>query len=269
MSLFDVTEFPKGESTYRKPAYFKNVIGDHYVRVLPQQYTKKWAHYYMGTYVTCIKDDDVSCPICDRNVKIRAEFPNDFRNGKGYCGLNQRFCVNILDRTNVIICPKCNEENIAGVSGKFNPACSSCGTILTGQRPAPLDKVKLLSGGPELFNILNGFNESILDDDDEPLGLANFDVKIMCMKVSDRIKPIPVPEPTRNDVLEVDEAELFDTEASVPVLSALEIGELARGVKMRDIYLARGRNSKPTTKVEGDDEELSDAEDLVNQLFNS
>jgi len=265
MSLFDVTEVGSG-TTYQKPVYFKNTVGNHIIRVLPAKYTKVWAHYLTMARAMVVCPGRDECPICEQNVKIRAEYPADYSK-HGYLGLSQRFCVNVYDRTPTIVCSQCQTENIATLTGKFNPVCSNCGNSLITLKPAPLNKVKLLSGGPEFFNLLNGYDDSVLDESGEPLGLGNFDIQIMCMPdKNNRVKGTPIPLSNQRDVLEISEDDLYDTELAVLKFTPAEILELQHGVKIRDIFLARKSVVETTDPTQ---EEQETAEDAVNSLFNA
>jgi hypothetical protein len=100
-SLFDITEYPK--SDFKKVQYFKSSVGNRIVRLLkPENNYKTFAHYMKQTYVECLGKDD--CPICQNNVKIRAQFGKDAKD-HGAIWPIQRFAVNVLERTPTIICP--------------------------------------------------------------------------------------------------------------------------------------------------------------------
>ena len=263
-SLFDITEYSK-DTTFKKAVYFKSTVGTHLLRIIPEGNVKIWSHYVNRTYIKCLGKDD--CPVCQRNVKIRAEYPKDFRN-HGYAGVSQRFCVNVLDRTSAIICSNCQEEVTPGVSGRYPQACPKCGTILTALRPAPLNKIKMLSGGIELFALLDGYHTSQLDADGEPLGLGNFDIQLFCQAGADgKVKPTPIPMPHLNDKIEYNPEDLFDCSKSVMDLTAKEINDLERGVQLRDIFSARRANQTTPVKEDDSNYEPTDADQIVKDLF--
>jgi hypothetical protein len=260
-SLFDITEYPKSQD-FKKVQYFKSSVGNRTVRLLqPEKNYKAFAHYIKQTYVECLGKDE--CPICANNVKIKAQFGKEAKD-HGVIWPIQRFAVNVLERTPTIICPKCANENYAGMNGRFSPACTACGTILAPAKPEPLNKVKLLSGGVELFSMINGYNESQLDEQGNPLGVANFDLNLMGIKQADgKIKVTPIPMPFQNDKVEVPEEELFDVKASLLHFTASEIGDLERGVKIKDIFAAR---RSAVTEPEEDDETVGDEADDIRSI---
>jgi hypothetical protein len=263
MSKFDITEYPKSES-FKKIAYFKSSVGNRTVRIITKGYYKTYAHYTHQTYVECLGKDE--CPICKRNMMIRAENPKDFRE-KGFIPAIQRFAVNVYERTPAIICTNCQEENFAGLNNRFNQACSKCGNLIVGVKPQPLNKVKLLSGGVELFSMLNGYDDSQLDAEGNPIGIDNFDINLMGMQAGERIKVTPIPLPHQNDQLDIPDEELFDTHYSVMKLTADEIKQLETGIKVRDLLLARKAQTTDIKVEEG--ETKATAEELVKDLFNS
>lgn len=264
--IFDITEYPK--SDFKKVQYFKGSVGNRIVRVILKDHFKSFAHFYKRVYVECLGKDE--CPICQENVKIRAQFGKDAKD-HGYLTTIQRFAVNVLERTPAIVCDHCQTEVFAGMNGKFPAACTSCGNMLVGKKPSPLNKVKLLTGGVELFGMLNGYNESQLDLEGNPLGLENFDINLMGMMQSDgKLKITPFPLPNQNDDVIVPDEELFDTNASLLRLSASEILELGRGVAIKDIFASR-RTSPSEDKEEGeeiDEDTKSVAEEAVKGVFN-
>lgn len=260
---FDITEFPKGESNFKKPVYFKATVGNRIVRIILDKVDKTWVHYIKNAYVACLGKDE--CPVCQRNTKLRAEFGKDAKD-HGYLTTSQHFCVNVLEKTPAIVCPSCQTENFANLSGKMPQACAKCSAILVKQKAEPLNKVKLLSGGVELFSLLNGYAESQLDDEGNPLGLGNFDINLMGTPNGTKVKITPIPMPEHREPLEIDEEDLFDPSVSVSRFSAQEINDLERGVSIRDIYLSRKSNQESEINKLGS-ETVQTADEITKQLF--
>lgn len=117
------------------------------LRILDPQARTVWKHYIeqanngKGTSVVCpnVTAQTNACPI----EASKADLPKDDPERKASYA-RRRYITNVLDRTPYTTCSTCNT---------FTPGtkCTSCGAALKGHDFAPLDKVKILEGGPRLF----------------------------------------------------------------------------------------------------------------------
>lgn len=122
------------------------------LRILDEKAKLSWKHWIKeanksedgaarGMFATCpnITAQTKVCPIEDMLKGLEKDDPTylDKRAKK-------RFLVNVLDRTPYTVCSSCNEQT----PGK---KCQNCAAPLTKHDFVPLNKVKILEGGPQLF----------------------------------------------------------------------------------------------------------------------
>ncbi len=247
----------EGGSTFRKTRWMRLPLGTHTVRILNSPATLIYTHWIKrgtsaGSSIRCLGDD--LCPICNNNEKIRIERPDDFRDVAGYIPWSKRWFTNILDRTILKICPRedCQEDNTLLEDGVHYPSnCWKCTTSLLEVEPTPSNKVKVLSRGPRLFEEkIDPIDLVTQDIEGNPLGITNFDISLVVQKGSNKYPDIgAVAQASRNDVLEVEESELFDLENAVITLEPEEIMNFQRGVSLKDIFAAR-RSAEQAKSVE-------------------
>src|SRR3989304_2976551 len=126
---FHVSE-KKEAKNFKKTQFMDLPAGQHVVRVLNSDYVE-YDQHWIGGGILCLGEDE--CPQCQHNRKILAQVNGDFNAAKKVNGFNwrqTRGAVNVLDRTNTKICPKCGKEN-KSVNSMFSAVCPECGTILT------------------------------------------------------------------------------------------------------------------------------------------
>lgn len=108
-----------------------------------------------------------TCPVCAWNQEAKAKDPND----KNLMKLRKVFTFNVLDRTPIVTCPKCNAEIYE--NGRVFPEKCSCGADLVDVEAQPRNKIMLLQKGTRLIESLEGFEA------DPDLGdLRGYDIKI-------------------------------------------------------------------------------------------
>lgn len=261
MSFFESQT--KERTEFKKPSYMQLTSGSHTIRVL-QTNAKGYFQHWLGGPVECLGDD---CPQCQLNKKLIAENNNDFNVAKKIPGFNwrqERAAVNVLDRTPVKICPQCQTE-IKAEDDVFSASCPSCGHFIQKVPAKPLNEVKIFSRAASVFQKLDLFDKSTLDEDGEKIGLTNFDVELL---VSGNTT---IPRKTNNfDEIEVDDADLYDLDMVVMNLTPDEMSQRMRGVSFKDIFAARRAGEDTKVEVSTDGVAKADVEKvkgLIDELF--
>src|SRR3972149_2078887 len=229
---FHVSE-KKEAKNFKKTQFMDLPAGQHVVRVLNSDYVE-YDQHWIGGGILCLGEDE--CPQCQHNRKILAQVNGDFNAAKKVNGFNwrqTRGAVNVLDRTNTKICPKCGKEN-KSVNSMFSAVCPECGTILTEVPIQPLNQVKVFSRAKSVFDAITNLELTTLDANKEPLGINNFDLNLHVVGNT----TLPLPGDGR-DKVEVPDDALFDLDNVVLRLSADEMEKRMRGVSVRDIFAAR------------------------------
>ena len=247
----------KGTSNFKRTEFLKLTPGKHTIRILDNEAVVVPTHYLVtktGKYtIKCLGDD---CPICHNNRVIYSENPEDFRKIPGYFPKSQRGFTNVLDRTVAKTCPSCGQI-IKKVGTSFPSMCSECQTILVEVKERPLNKVCVLSMGITLGNNISAIESTILDENEEKVGINNYNLVLIKEAGS---APSAIPAVTGNDKVEVNPDDLFDLDKAIITLAPDEILSLLKGVSLRDIFL--GRNSD-TTQEDTVKEEDVDSEELA------
>ena len=274
MSKF--VEFPERADfeVFDRPKYLKFLEGyPSVVRILDnhaQHLRKHWINR-LHTSILCLGGD--TCPICINNAGIRSENPKNFRNIRGYIPIQNRYVVNVLDRTPVVIDPEDeNKQEYPSKHGDF-PTINSDGTkSLVGLEPQPSNTIKLLERGRTLFEQFLALHQETGEfDDDENLisgGITSFDMKLVTMGEGREkvVSPIALMQNNDDVVPTLDELEL-----APHVLSALgllltpeEVERVATGgASLGDIFSKR----RSDDESEVNQEVLADAESKVADLF--
>lgn len=245
--FWETTE-KKEFKSFDRPVYLKTTPGKHTIRILEVPPRKYYAHWIKGTSIECIEggsgnnEDREVCPQCELNRKIVAE-AKDWKQATqtdGYSYKQERGVVNILDRTDVKICPSldCQEENKASSDASWALVCRKCGIALGEVEIHPSNKVKLLSKGKTAFEQLAGFHKSRLDEYGNTLSIVDFDINLIA------VGNTSVFDTTDNfDKVNVPEDSLFDLENSSIKLDVDEMRQRMRNVSLRDIFSARHATS--------------------------
>lgn len=257
---FPKLENRRDESEFKTPKFLRINEGEMFIRVLgPTIYDVK-THWVNGVTVTCLNDE---CPICQNNEKIRIEHPEDYKDIQGYIPWRNTFYTNVYDKTPVKICTDCGSE-IQSVKGLFPSSCWKCNTIVSAEEAKPSNTIKILNRGVQLRDQLLLVNKSVLDENDEELGIENYDIKL---RTGSNKEPIPIEMPSSKEPVEYAEEDLFVLE-NVPLrLGADEITDLLRGVKVKDILVARNAEKDVIKEPAVDDSELKKTANKVRSIF--
>lgn len=240
MSFANITQTQAftGESNVRRTEYISLTPGAHVIRILNSRAKDIFVHYINKATVECLGDD---CPICANNKSLISAFPNDFRNQPGYVKKTERHYVNVLDKTPAKVC-ECGQE-YKDLSATF----CRCGKQLPDAKP--LMKVKVLAKGKTLFEHLETIHNSILDAENNPIGIHNYDISLVVSGTGRDVNYTPIPNPANSAPVEQKYLdEMFDLDKAIIRLTPEELLDLQRGISLKDIFAAR--RSKETAVVE-------------------
>jgi len=185
------------------------------IRILQPEVRTVWKHFIpqansgKGSSAVCpnVAPGMSVCPI-EQSV---AHLPKDNEERKAVTA-RKRFVINVLDRTPHTICQSCNTQTpgktVASATGKF---CANCGASLKGRDFAPLNKVKILEQGPNLFNKqLNVIEKIQLEEINKPI--TDYDITITAQgQGRDRVLTAMPQDPK-----EITDEELLDSETGEP-----------------------------------------------------
>lgn len=202
MTFADIDEKPKaGESKFRKTVFMNLSEGKHLISFLEEKATKAYAHWIAGAYVECLED---GCPICENNKRIIYENPEDFSKVKGYSYKRERFAVNVLDKD--------------------------------GETP----EVKVLTGGRTLFESIGIYSSATRTEGDEPVDIRSYGWMLDVRGEGREREITPIPQYRgKDESINLEGLELFDTKNIVFKLSADEMIEALSGTSLKDIFTIR------------------------------
>jgi len=250
------------KSDFKKVEYIKLPAGNTIIRILQPKTYDYFVHYINAAYLMCLGDE---CPICASNRKLISENPEKFREIKGWSSRSERHSVNVLDKTLVKICSGCKEE-VKKVGANFPTTCPGCGVVIVAEEIKPLNKIKVLSRGKTLFENFNGIENSVLDDEGNPVPLTSYDFTLFVTGTGRETNITVIPMVDKKEPYEVVEAELFDLSKTVITVTPEEMKEVQRGVSIKDIFAAR-KASEPKEMSEANEEAVKSAEQIVNELM--
>lgn len=257
-----IHEIQKDKSQFKKLDFFKLTQGIHRVRFLDEEVYQTAVHFLpSGKFsVKCLGEN---CPICQRDRKIMLERPDDFKEDPNFIPTQYRYFFNVLDRTNVKVCPNCGAENKQSVFSNekwvFSATCG-CGAFITDVSPTPSNKVKLLSTGSTFGTDLRALSMSVLDDNGDSIGINSFDVGIVVTGTGFNKRSNLQPLTKYMDEVKVNPEDLYPSDSGYITLSPEEILDALRGVSLRDLFTARG-NSTPSPVTE----EVTAAEKIASE----
>ncbi len=231
----NITPSTYGESKFKRTLYMRLMPGNHVIRILDTA-TEFFIHYVNRAYVQCLGDE---CPICENNRKIRYENPKDYSNISGYSSRSPRYVFNVLDKTQVKVCPQCESENNMGANSVYDAVCWKCQTFVTDTESISSGKVKLLSCGITIVTDLSALHQSVTNEGGDILGVHNYDVALNTRVINGRKSTTPIPSLQNAGPIEVDKDLLFEHGKAIAQLNLSEVKSLLTGVTLRDIYLAR------------------------------
>lgn len=153
----------------------------------------------------------------------------------------KRFITNVLDRTPHTVCPSCNEST----PGK---ACQNCGADLKKADFVPLNKVKILEGGPQLFTTtLNAVEVMGKEDFDGAPDITGYDITFQTQGTGRDRKIAAIPqqpsELSETDFIDPETQEpqrLFDLQLLAEPNTVEEIELMLQGATMADLNELRG-----------------------------
>lgn len=213
------------------------------LRVLNPQAKLVWKHWIpeanggKGMMANCpnITAQTRVCPICAEVFAL----PKDSEERRSRSA-KKRWIVNVLDRTPYTVCGSCNET----VSGK---KCTNCGADLKKNDFTPLNKVKLLEGGPQLFEQGLSAIAKLQEDDYDGADITEYDINFITQGTGrDRkINPSPTPplalqESALLDPESGEKQELFDLDLLAEPTSIEEIELMLQGATMEQLNAVRG-----------------------------
>lgn len=231
-----------GKPKYRRTEFMNLEAGEHRFRILEPQETKKYTHYIGFAYIECLGDD---CPICENNKKILFEHPTDYKDVKGWAPRNQRFYINVLDKSPI------SED------GKYSPGAQ------------PLNKVRVLSMGSRLLEDIKVLSKSVRNKQDERIDIRMYDF-IFDIKGAKQTKTINVAHkwwPGDEAFEDIGDQELFDLSEVAVKLSREEMLDVFNGASLKDVFAMR-RASKQVKEADFlSPETAAQIDNAVDELF--
>jgi hypothetical protein len=239
----------KPQFTFRKSVDFDYSPGKHYIRFLqPFETFVIFDVHWLTSQKALIQCLGKDCPICHNNKIVYAE--NSGKKGEelakmGYVRKNQYAYANILDRTEVKVCPNtdCQKEISKDFTDRYPTSCPQCQTLLTSVEPIISNKVKVIRLNRTVVDLMNAKEMSKLDSEGNPILPTSYDWEFLVLP-GDKKETAPDPQLTRNDEVAVPADALFDLSMKVMKLSPEEILDVLKGVKIRDIFTVRRGNAE-------------------------
>lgn len=237
MSFANIPEF---ESNYKSTEYTKLVSGvPQQFRILSEKACHVEKHFLPVTKISVLCLGEETCPVCQNNAKLMQGQPDvSPRQIKGFLAKQNRYSVNVLNRTVVKVAPSGNIT--FPIQGQFPTNDAHTGELLVNIEAKPFNRVQVLERGPTLFSQLNSINDTVIDPDTgNPIGLWKYDVVITASGSGRKMTTNVIPYPNMNDEVNVPEEDLFALETLGIQLSPEEMMNAVRGVSLRDIFEAR------------------------------
>lgn len=265
---------------FKRFNFLRLTEGQHIIRLLQpiEEVPMFYSHWLRKSNIECL---GVDCPFCQNNQEILLGVDGDYERAKKVTGFNPwqvRYFANVLDRTLVKVHPESEEavENKRNAINEWAVVCKDTQLPLAEVEAKPSNIVKVLSSGITLFDALEKIDLTTCSKevDEEgnptPLGIKNYDVVLVVSGTGRERKSPPVPQVTRNDVVEIDKADLFDLDRALIKLTVEEIIDFRRGVTLKDIFAARRDKEGDTTfDTSEEDKELEGVEkELVDSVKN-
>lgn len=219
-------------------------------RILNPNARTVWKHFI--PQANAGRGSGAVCPNITADIKIcpveasAAHLPKDDPERKNSYA-RRKFVVNVLDRTPYTTCPFCNSPTPGKtVPGSRTKKCVNCDGDLKGADWAPLNKVKILESGPQLFNQqLNVIEQMQRDELD--VDITAYDITFTTQGVGrDRtVTALPQdPKPLEDDAFidpeTGEEQKLYDLELLAEPASAEEITLMLQGATTDQINAVKG-----------------------------
>lgn len=242
MSIVDDTR-SYGETRKRtSDSYVKFKDGDKVVlRILDEKAKPIWKHWIpeanggKGLMAVCPNTQDAKpCPI-DRKLAGLAKDDEEVLQRKA----KVRYAINVLDRTPVTVCNSCSEVT----SGKV---CKNCGVDIKKNEFVPLNRVKILEGGPRLFRETIKGIEALQEEELEK-NITEYDITFSTKGEGRERKisaipqaPTPLEESWLLDPETGEKQKVFNLDLLAEPSSLEEIEAMMRGAKMEELNAIRG-----------------------------
>lgn len=231
------------ETQKRTSAQYVKFTEDHRVvlRILDTHARTVWKHWLgeanggKGMMANCPNTaSNRICPVCKSLDGLNNDDPK-----KQDRKAKRRFITNVLDRTPVTVCNSCNNV----VSGKV---CPNCKADLKKHDFVPMNKVKILEGGPELFNrTLNAVEK--IQAEDFNVDITGYDINFTTTgKMRDRKiaalpqSPSELSEDAMNDPETDEPQKLYDLDLLSEPTSVEQIEMMLNGATLEEINSVKG-----------------------------
>lgn len=154
----------------------------------------------------------------------------------------KRYVVNVLDRTPHTICPSCNENTPKGKN------CSNCAAALKSSLDyAPLNVIKLLESGPQLFATTLNAVEKMQKEDFPDNEITDYDITFTTMGTGRERKISATPQAPSDieadallDRESGEEQKRFDLDLLSEPSSVEEVEAMLTGATIEDLNAIRG-----------------------------
>lgn len=242
-----IDETPKTKRTeFKRTQFLALNEGANVIRIVQPKPVKKWAHFIGTAYVECLGFED--CPVCRNNKQLQMEYPQDYYKQSGYNPSRRRYFVNVIERTMGKICPQCNED----YKGNIPAICPKCQYVLAPVPMKPINKIKVLAGGPTLFEEdLNALDKAVVNPTTgEPLGIMAYDITLVVKGAGKERSITAIPNQAADLDFDTSGLELFDLERAIVKLGPSEMLDLQHGVSLKDIFSARKANSNADAVID-------------------
>jgi hypothetical protein len=212
------------------------------LRILNPNARTVWKHWLdeansgRGLMINCpnIQPSMDACPI-DRELK---GLPRESEERRARSA-KRRYMVNVLDRTPYTLCPACDSST----PGKD---CVSCGASVKNNKFAPLNRVKILEGGPRLFTeTLNGVDK--LQTEEFELAITDYDITFQTQGTGRERKISAIPGVAsvigEDELLDIETGEpqkLFDLDLLAEPTAIEDIELFMKGASVDDVNSVRG-----------------------------
>lgn len=223
-------------------SYVKFTAGEKVVlRVLDSRAKQVWKHWLAeangGKGMMAVCPNTSSLKVCPVDLDLQGLDKEDpkvlERKAKG------RYMANVLDRTPVTVCNNCSTVT----AGK---TCKNCGTDIKKNEFVPLNKVKILEGGPRLFReTIKGIEALQMEEFDKEITEYDITFATQGSGRDRKIAAVPqTPEPLDEkwliDPATGEKQTVFDLDLLAEPTPIEEIEAMMRGATMEELNALRG-----------------------------
>lgn len=240
-----VDESSKPKTRGKFGSDYVRISSDHQttVRVLDARPEVMWSHFVprghhafpganagKGMSFTCLGFD--ACPICawNKSQKSKDESTKDVLNAR------RLYTFNVLDRTQVTVCPDCEVEHYE--TNNLYPSECECGTDLTSVEVVPRNRIQIMQKGKRIVDQFKSFEE------EEELGdLRGYDIKLDTRGTGTDVMTNCIPkQKSKVDMKAIVgddwESKLYDIKEIVTPMSSESVNRILAG---EDFYTVLGR----------------------------